>query len=240
MDAISKEDSRIVIARQLCSECEKQSCVDECYTEALKLSGREITVSRLMEIIQRDRHFWGHEGGITLTGGEPLLQLDFAKAILSGCHDAYIHTAIETCGNVPLKNFTDILPYTDWIFFDLKHLDSNEHMKGTGAVNKLILENAKLLACEYDGRLIFRFPLVPGFNDSRDNIDQVISFIKETGRNEINILPLHHLGSEKYRLLDNPYRGSDYPLPTNDNLRDIKNIFYASGIDCFIGSETPF
>ena len=239
-NAIRIENEKLIISRQLCIVCEKHSCTDDCYTDALKLSGYEITVSKLFEIIQRDRQFWGHEGGITLTGGEPLLQLDFAKAILSKCHQAYIHTAIETCGNIPWKNFQEVIPYVDWIFFDLKHLDSQEHLKVTNAGNTLILENAELLSREYNGRLIFRLPLIPGFNDSNENIDSIISFIKKTGRNEINILPLHHLGREKYKLLDNIYPGSTFPVPTKEKLRDIERTFKSNGIKCYTGSETPF
>jgi pyruvate formate lyase activating enzyme len=238
--AIKIEKEKLIISRQLCTVCEDQSCVDECYTDALKLSGYEITVSKLFEIIRRDRQFWGRDGGITLTGGEPLLQLDFVHELLARCHHAYIHIAVETCGNIPWKNFKDVIEYIDWIFFDLKHLNSQEHLKATNAGNSLILENAKLLSKEYNGRLIFRLPLIPGFNDSKENIDSIISFIQETGRTEINILPLHHLGREKYQLLNNIYHGSDFPVPANEKLREIKKTFKANDIDCFIGSETPF
>jgi pyruvate formate lyase activating enzyme len=238
--AIRIENEKLKISRQICSACEKPGCIDGCYTDALKFGGYEISVSRLFEIVQRDRQFWGSKGGITLTGGEPLVQIDFAKEILSKCHEAYIHTAIETCGNIPWKNFEEIISNTDWIFFDLKHFNSLEHKKATKAGNSLILENAKQLSNEFTGRLIFRLPLIPDFNDSKDNIDSIISFIKETGRDEINILPLHHLGREKYQLLNKKYRGSDYLVPTNEKLRDIEKTFKASGVDCYIGSETPY
>ena len=239
-NAIRIENDKLIISRELCATCEKQSCTIECNTDALKLSGSEITVSKLFEIIQRDRQFWGHEGGITLTGGEPLLQIEFVKEILFKCHQAYIHTAIETCGNIPWKHFQDVISYIDWIFFDLKHLNSLQHKKATSVDNSLILENARLLSKEYVGRLVFRLPLIPGFNDSKENFDSIISFIKETGRTEINILPLHHLGREKYQLLNNVYPGSSFPVPTEEKVREIKKTFKADGIDCYVGSETPF
>jgi len=239
-NAISIKNDKLVIQRQLCADCKKQSCIDECYTDALKLSGYEITVSKLFKIIQRDRQFWGKEGGITLTGGEPLLQLDFAKEILSECYHAYISTAIETCGNIPWKNYQDVIPYIDWIFFDLKNLNNEAHKKATNADNVLILKNAKQLSSEYNGRLIFRLPIIPGFNDSNENIDATILFIKETGRNEINILPLHHLGREKYQMLNKEYMGGDTPIPTIEKLKTIEKRFIASGIKCYTGSETPF
>jgi len=239
-NAIRFDNQKPVISRQYCESCKKQSCIDECYTDALRLGGYEITVSKLYDIIQRDRQFWGSRGGITLTGGEPLLQIDFAKEIISKCYESYIHTAIETCGNIPWKYFQDVISYLDWIFFDLKHLDSQEHKKGTNSDNSLILENAKKLSKKFKGRLIFRFPLIPNFNDSIENINSIISFIKETGRNEINILPLHHLGREKYQMLQKDYSGKNFPIPINENLRNIKETFIASGIDCFIGNETPY
>ena len=239
-NAIRIANDKIKISRDLCTECKNQSCVNECFTEALKLCGSEITVTKLLEIIRRDRQFWGSEGGITLTGGEPLLQIDFVKEILSECHQAYIHTAVETCGNVPWKNFQQVISYVDWIFYDLKHFNSYEHKKTTGSDNSLILKNARQLSENFKGRLIFRFPFIPHYNDSKENIDAMISFIKETGRNEINMLPLHHLGREKYQMLNQDYYGDNFPVPTHKDLQDVKNVFNAAGINCYLGSETPF
>jgi pyruvate formate lyase activating enzyme len=239
-NAIHLENEKIIIERKYCNVCDNQSCTEECYTDALKLSGYEISISKLYDIIQRDRKFWGSEGGITLTGGEPLLQIDFAEEILTSCHEAYIHTAIETCGNVPSQSFSKVMPFLDWIFFDLKHLNNEEHKKATGIGNMLIQENAKLLSREFEGRLIFRLPLIPGFNDSNENINDIISFIKKAGKNEINILPLHHLGREKYPMLSQEYHGMAYAVPTNQLMREIEKQFKAAGIHCYIGSETPF
>lgn len=239
-NAISIENNNLKISRQLCVVCEKRSCTDECYTDALKLGGYEITVAGLFEIIQRDRQYWGSEGGVTLTGGEPLLQINFVKELLAECYKSYIHTAIETCGNIPWDHFSEVIPYLDWIFFDLKHFNSREHKKATNADNYIILENAKRLSKEFKGRLIFRLPLIPDFNDTIENIDSVISFIKETGRNEINILPLHHLGREKYTLLGKEYTGGNFKIPAIEDLKLIEKTFKDSGINCYTGSETPF
>ena len=239
-NAISIVNDKLSISRKLCTNCDNQSCINECYTDALKLCGYKISVSKLLEIIKRDRQFWGSEGGITLTGGEPLLQINFAKEILSKCHKAYIHTAIETCGNIPWKNFKEVISFVDWIFYDLKHFNNNEHKKTTGSSNSLILENAKQLSKDFEGRLIFRLPLIPNFNNSKENINSIISFIKETGRNEINILPLHHLGREKYQMLNKEYFGGNFPVPAKNDLQEIKTLFNASGINCYLGSETPF
>ena len=192
-NALSLEGGKVKIARQLCRDCEHPTCTADCYTNALRISGFEISVDKLYQIIQRDRQYWGREGGITLTGGEPLLQLNFAREILQRCHQGYVHTAIETCGNILWENFLEVIPFIDWIFFDLKHPDNTEHKKGTNSENRLILENAIRLSKEFHGRLIFRLPLIPDFNDSEENINSVVSFLKKAGRKEINILPLHRL-----------------------------------------------
>jgi pyruvate formate lyase activating enzyme len=239
-NAISIENEKLEIAREYCALCDNKTCINECYTEALKLCGYEITVAKLLDIIKRDRQFWGSEGGITLTGGEPLLQVAFATEILAACHKAYIHTAIETCGNVPWNHFKEVIPFLDWIFYDLKHLNNDEHKKQTGSNNTLILDNAKKLSAEFNGRLIFRLPLIPGFNDTADNINSTIAFLKDSGRNEINILPLHHLGREKYNTLNGDYTAAKFPVPTIKQLSDIQQIFKESGIECYIGSNTPF
>ena len=224
----------------MCHLCHATICANNCYTNALRLIGHEISIERVYETITRDRQFWGSEGGLTLTGGEPLLQSDFTQALLRRCHEGYIHTAIETCGNVPWTNFRKIIPYTDWIFYDLKHMDSNLHKKGTDSGNSIILKNALRLSRVFKGRLIFRLPLIPSYNDSAENLNLVISFLKDIGKNEINILPLHHWGREKYQMLQREYPGSSFPLPTPEKLKEIRELFSSSGVNCFIGSETPF
>ncbi|MEI6122618.1 MAG: glycyl-radical enzyme activating protein [Bacteroidota bacterium] len=239
-NAITVETDKIAIARTICKNCSEPVCVSQCFTDALRLSGYEITVGKLMEIIQRDRQFWGSHGGMTLTGGEPLMQIDFAEELLKRCYDSYVHTAIETCGNIAWQNFERVLSYLDWIFFDIKHFDNATHKKGTDVKNTLILDNAKKLAAGFKGKLMFRLPLVPDFNDSDSNLKATIAFLKDCGRNEINILPLHRLGGEKYKMLDKENVIADYVIPTHESLKTIKNVFAERGITCYIGSETPF
>ena len=118
------------------------------------------------------------------------------------------------------------------IFFDLKTL--------TRSPISLILENARRLAGEFPGRMIFRLPVITGFNDDAENIDETVRFIQSTGRNEINILPLHHLGREKYNLIGKKYYATDFNIPAKNELRKIANQFSSFGINCYIGSETPF
>jgi pyruvate formate lyase activating enzyme len=239
-NAIRFEIGKPLINRQICQSCDSHECLQECYSGAIRLIGKEMSVTEIFSLIQRDRNYWGNQGGMTLTGGEPLLQIDFAEAILQRCHDAYIHTAIETCGNIPWSSFQRVIPYLDWIFFDLKHFDGSEHQKATNSDNNRILENARLLSEHFTGRLIFRLPLVPGFNDSEENIASLIQFLKKIGRTEINILPLHHLGREKYQSLGKEYLGVQYATPNIQDMRKIEFVLTEAGISCYIGGETPF
>ena len=240
LGALKITKDKLVISPNICLKCTTYDCVDECYTDALQICGKEVTTEDLFKQIQRDRQYWGKSGGITLTGGEPLLQFYFALDILKKCHNSYIHTAIETCGNVPWENFEKVLQYTDWIFYDLKHMDTTSHKRLTGTGNRQILENSTRLAAEFPGRLIFRLPVIPGFNDSSENIRSLASFIKDTGRKELNILPLHHLGREKYNLLNLDYPARDFPVPSNKDLKRIEAEFIAQGISCYRGNDTPF
>lgn len=239
-NAITSAKEKIIIDRHICEKCTDHSCCKNCFTDALKMSGRSISVDELFSVIQRDRQYWGIEGGVTLSGGEPLLQIDFVTELLEKCYHSYIHTAIETCGHVPWNYFKKTIGYLDWIFFDLKHLDPGKHLKETGQSNAKIIDNIKNLNKTYKGKLVFRFPLVPGFNSSKENIEATADLISETKWKEINILPLHHLGREKYELLGKEYEGKKYIQPTAKEIEEVKFLFEKRGIKCFAGHNTPF
>lgn len=237
-DTVSQQG--LAFDRSLCSRCATRDCIAACCTGALKLGGYEMTVDELFDRIGRDRPYWGDRGGITLTGGEPFAQPLFVAQFLERCYDAFIHTAVETCGNIPWNSLEPALPFLDWIFFDLKHIDPDRHHAYTGSTNHLILHNALQLAARFNGRLVFRLPVIPGFNDDRENIEQTAAFLHKTGRKEINILPLHHLGREKYSLSGRSYGAGIFGIPSKEDLGQIREIFTAQGINCYVGSETPF
>ncbi len=239
-DAIQLQNNKILINRDICKTCTEHSCVETCYTDALRMSGRSISVNELFTIIQRDRQYWGPNGGITLSGGEPLLQLDFVHALLKKCHDVYIHTAIETCANVPWLYFEKVIAYLDWIFFDIKHSDPEQHKLGTGAGNENIINNIRKLNENYKGEIVFRLPLIPTFNDTKENLREIASLIAETKWKIVNILPLHHLGRDKYLHLDKPYKAKDLLTPSQEELKTASTIFEEAGVKCYIGNELPF
>lgn len=239
-NAITEENGKLNIDREKCKDCGDLTCIKACLTGALRKNGYEITVAELMDLIRRDRQYWGPGGGITLTGGEPLLQIDFALALLKECYEAYIHTGIETCGNIITDYYERITPYTEWIFFDLKHMNEAKHKAATGASNTLILDNARWLSGHFKGRLIFRLPLIPGFNDSKKNIVDIAEFLHSVGKDEINLLPLHHMGIEKYSALGLQYKAMGYNIPVKENLMQINDLLDKKNIKCYIATETPF
>jgi len=238
--AIQIIDEKLIIDRVICEKCTIQECIKTCYSDALKMSSRNISVDKLFTIIQRDRQYWSENGGITFSGGEPLLQIEFVSTILKKCFDAYIHTAIETCANVPWKHFEQVIDHLDLIFFDLKHSDPGQHLMGTGAENEHIISNLQKLNKNYKGELVFRLPLIPGYNNSKETLSGLASIIADTKWKVLNILPLHHYGRDKYQCLDKEYKASEFPRPGQDDLLSAQAIFEQAGIQCYIGNELPF
>ncbi len=237
---IDQEREVAVIDRTICRGCVDLECMDVCDHNALLVSGYYMTIEELMKTIQRDRQYWGAGGGVTLSGGDPMLQYNFTRSVLQRCHDSYIHTAMETSGHAPWAHFEGILDYLDWIFFDIKHMDPKMHRMATGVLNNTILDNAKKIAQLENIRMMFRMVMVPGFNDSFENVKATAEFIKGVGQGEINILPLHHLGSSKYKLLGLTYNFDLRTTPTRESMEWAREIFAEHSIECYIGNDTPF
>lgn len=233
-----RKDALPQFNRALCNQCESMACVDACLHEALKKAGRTVTVNELMRILQRDQGFWGDEGGVTFTGGEPLLHQEFLLAVLKKCRNQYIHTVIETCAQVDTAVLLEIQQWTDWLFIDLKHMDSEMHRQGTGVGNEQILKNIEATASQ--GRIVLRMPVIPGYNDAPENARQTAEFMKRVGLQEINLLPFHRLGQSKYEQLGLPYEYGEHSPPSSAQIADAAAIFASRGISCYVGSETPF
>ena len=234
------ENPGLEFDREKCSKCSTYLSVKACLTGALAQGGYYITIPELYARIVRDRQYWGEKGGITLTGGEPFAQPEFTAGLLKKCFDAFIHTAVETCGDIPWEYIEPSLQWLEWIFFDLKHLKDDMHKQLTSSSNRIILENARRLAAVFGGRLVFRMPLVPGQNDSEENIRATADFVISSGRKELNILPVHHLGREKYLLSGYRYKLPGFEMTTRENLIKVRNRFLELGVECYLGSETPF
>jgi pyruvate formate lyase activating enzyme len=187
------------------------ACVEGCPTGALEWSAREMAVPEVMDEVLRDRAFYrsreSEEGGVTLSGGEPLLQRSFVRRLLEACREESVHTAVETAGHVPWANFEELLPLMDLVMMDLKLLDPEKHREATGADNRRILDNARRLA-ETAVPLVFRVPVVPGVNDSEEEIAALRDFVRELQRRRrkgprpaLELLSFHPLAVDKYRSL---------------------------------------
>ncbi len=230
-----------VFDRRQCDCCETMDCIEVCYTGALQQSGKRYTVDELMRVFSRDRCYWGPQGGITLTGGEPLMQEEFVLDLLERCHDAYIVVCVETSAYVPRTVLQAALPYIDWLLIDIKHMDSARHLEGTGVSNELILDNIRWIAsADWPGRMVLRMPVVPGFNDSADNAQATAAFLCEIGQSEINLLPFHRLGASKYEQLGMTYAYAEQPAVAQGALEPLAAIYRQRAITCHLGADTPF
>lgn len=202
--AIALLNDEMIIDRSLCQKCFK--CTDICYAQSKELVGQEIDADELFKEIYKDRLYYElYGGGVTFSGGEPLMQPQFLTEITKKCKRFRINIAMETCGYGDYEKFKKALPYIDSIFFDIKHIDSKAHLKLTGVGNEMILNNLKSIS-EHGIPITIRTPVVPGCNDSTENIAGIASLIKDIPNiKEYELLPYHNLGSGKYASLGRPY-----------------------------------
>ena len=201
------------IDRSICVGCMK--CTDACVIHALKSWGVRMTVEEVMAEVRADKNFYANSGGgITISGGEALLQWQFAAALLKACRREGIHTCLETCMQCSREALEHILPLTDLLITDIKHMDSAIHRRWTGVGNETILDNIRY-ASQCGVPLIIRVPVIPGVNDSEENLRATARFIAEKLHGQvvqIQLLTYLKMGVEKYDSL-----GQDYPMGEDYN-----------------------
>lgn len=224
-------DNDFNIDKDLCDKC--GICADKCYANAKKKVGNVCSVEDLMEKIEKDYLIYRNsEGGVTVGGGEPMMQAEFVAELLKQCHSINIHTAVETCGYSSWDKAESIFKHTDQIFFDLKHMNSFEHKKLTGVDNSLILKNAEKLSGMHK-EIIFRIPLIPTLNDNVENIRStgvfVAGLMKRTADIKIEILPYHSMGVDKYMWLGREYELKEIKPPDKDYVKERENILKKTG-----------
>jgi len=195
----------MVFIREGCTKCGK--CADVCPTGALSACGEQKTVDEVLKEIVKDKHYFSQSnGGVTFSGGDCLLQADFTAAVLKACQEENIHTAIESEFFVPWENVEKVIPYTDFFYADCKLPDPERHRIYTGQDNRLILENISRLAGT-GKRIIIRIPLIPGVNDSEEDMaafGKVIGAFA-AGIEGVELLRYNYLGKSKYELLGKEY-----------------------------------
>lgn len=181
-----------------------------CPNDALFLEGKWMTVDEVMQEVMLDASFYGAQGGITVSGGEPLLQPEFVKALFERAHESFMSTAIETAGNVPFENIALVLPHTDTMICDIKLMDPEQHKLWTGSSNERILENWKRCLNEYPKvRYLVRTPIIPGVNDDPEVINAILDFLEPFATNRhiaYEVLKYHKFGLNKYCNLGLTYR----------------------------------
>lgn len=198
--------------------------------------GRDVTVEEIMPEILADVPYYRRSGGgVTLSGGEVLCQADFAAELLKECKKCGIHTAIETAASLPFEKIEKLLPYLDLCLMDVKHINSEKHEEYTGHGNSVILENAKKLS-ESGVELIIRTPVIPTFNDTKEEIKAISDFARSLrGVRELHLLPYHRLGSDKYAGLGRNYSMKDIEPPSDEKMRYLLSVAEESGLKCQIG-----
>ena len=198
--------------------------------------GRDVTVDEVLSEVLRDRPYYLRSGGgMTLSGGEALLQPEFAHALLRAAHDEGLDTAIETAGFVPEGNLARVLPEVDHVLMDIKHMDGEKHRAFTGQSNERILSNAHY-AASHAKELIIRVPVIPTFNDTEEEIRAIAAFAAGLpGVKKLHLLPYHRLGQDKYTGLSRDYGMGEVPPPTKELMEALLSVAEESGLTCQIG-----
>ena len=223
--AISINNNKSVTDRKKCIGC--GACAQVCKPEARTLMGYSITAGEVFEIVNRDAIFYkSSDGGVTVSGGDPVFQPDFSAAILELCQNAGMHTAIETSGFSKWESLKIILSHANLVLYDLKHMDTGMHKVLTGVPNEPILENVKRIYHELKLPITIRIPVIPGYNDSAGNMEKVGKFISaELGRDvEVNLLPYHRLGLGKNVQLEKDPMLEDVKPPEEIHMEQLREI----------------
>lgn len=218
-------DDKVRLNRDLCTNCGR--CVRVCPTNALYLFGHELTVDQVLDEVEQDSAFYRKSGGgLTVSGGECLLQPDFVAALMREAHQRGINTTVETAGHVPWADMEKVLLHADTVLHDYKLTNCNQHKQWCGVDNKLILANFKKAYDTFPGkRFIARTPIIPGINDSEEHIRAVLAFIKPN-KNVIDyeLLPYMRFGESKYGFLGKTYTMPDLKPPAEEALRRLRAI----------------
>jgi len=212
------------IDRTLCLGC--GNCADCCVTGARELMGKEYCVGEVLEAVKKDMVFYRRSGGgVTFSGGEPTAQPSFLLKLATRCKELGMDLAIETCGYFDWGKVQKIIRMMDQVFIDLKHMDPRAHKKHTGFDNKLIMENTKRISA-LEIPMVARIPVVPGINDTKENIEKTAKFVRNNLSSCIGIelLPYHSLGKDKYSFLGRPYGLEHIQAPSEEKIRSLKRI----------------
>lgn len=234
-DALILSPQGIVTDTDLCQMCGK--CAEVCPTKAIEMAGELMTVEEVMAEIKKEVLLMDNsKGGVTFSGGEPLLHHKYLIQLLDACGDEGIHRCIDTSGYSNKEILLEVAERSEHFLYDLKMMDSTKHKKWTGVPNEIILENLQLLA-SIGKDLNIRIPLIRGVNDDEDNIYESAKFIASLAGEKpiVNILPYHNIAEKKYLKLDQQYDQGSMGEPDTNRQRAVLEIFKSYGINAMIG-----
>lgn len=227
-------EQQLLFDSTLCQRC--GACADACLISARQLAGHWMTVPEVMAEVLKDQVFFDESGGgVTLSGGEPLFQPVFAEMLLAACQARGIRTTLDTSGFADSDVLRRVSKHVDLFLYDLKVMDSKRHQRFTGVKNELILQNLKMLA-ELGRAIIVRVPLIPGVNDDNGNFDAMTEFLTPLGLRNIDLLPYHKLGIDKYPRLQMPSSSmEEFEPPTTQQMELIAARLKRDGFTVRIG-----
>lgn len=225
-------DDRIHVDFHKCSGC--LSCTQICPGRALTHEGERKTVGEVFDICMQDEMFYEEsEGGVTISGGEGMLQPDFMEALIQKLKAHGIHTAIETTGYIKPEVFQRLAPQFDLLLFDVKHYDPERHRAGTGVCNEQIIENLTW-AHEQGVEILPRVAVIPGFNDKKEDAAGIAALLNRIGLDRVQLLPFHQMGERKYEFLNREYAMAGIANLHAEDLTEYRKVFLDAGLDCFI------
>jgi pyruvate formate lyase activating enzyme len=231
--AISLRDGTVLTDRSRCLQC--GDCTEACYAEAREMAGRSMSVAKVMAEVGRDVVFYDESGGgVTFSGGEPLLQADFLLALLQACRVQGFHTALDTCGYAPWETLDRVREYIGLFLYDVKLMDEARHRRCTGVSNAPILENLRRLA-GHGQRIVLRLPLIPGVNDDAGNVRATGALAAELRIPEVDVLPYHQAGVDKYGRLEMDYTLPDTRPPDAEQMEKVAATLREFGLVVKIG-----
>ncbi len=219
-----------------CNQCLK--CAEVCPSGAIEHAGEYMTVARVMDVVGRDAGFYGRsDGGMTLSGGEPLAQSQFTLRLLQAAKRKGLHTALDTTGHADWQTLDEILNFTDLVLYDVKHPNSVRHREGTGVPNEQILDNLRRTVTKPGVRVWVRHAVVPQFSDSEDELEQLCKLVLtlKPPVEKISLLPYHKFGELKYAAMGRAYPWKGIPVVPDEQVEILKKLVESYGIKADVG-----
>ena len=235
---ITISEDGVAIDFTACKACGE--CAKVCYSKAITYVAEEMTVEEVMGVVLQDRDFYQDSGGVTISGGEPLVHVAFARELIDACAAEDISVCIDTCGHGDGRQLLALAekPNVDFVLYDIKHMDCAEHERLTGVGNERILENLRMLAGDSrtHDKIWIRMPLVRGVNDGEKTIDATIAMMRELGLRKVSLLGYHEMGVAKARNTGAEYRS--FEAPSRERMNEIQHQFEDAGIEAEISGAS--